>query len=236
MKNPFKPKRKPFFNLVKIVLKPFMKKIKIVNENELLENGSIYLCNHVGARGPMVLEFNLPIDFKFWGTHEMNEGYKSRWNYLYKIYFHQKKKIPKPVSFVLATVLAPLMGGIYKGLQLISTYNDHRLKTTIENSYSVIEKGQSIVVFPEDSSTGYHDVLSKYYAGFYIFAKQLFKKLDYNVKIYNMYYNKKKKVLLIDEFKTVKSLIDKNLSNDEIAEIFKNRANELFEKSKMVVS
>ena len=71
-----KPKRKPFFRFFKCVSRVFIKKPKIVNLNDSLENGSIFLCNHVGVTAPFTLEYYFPKDFHFWGTYEMTLKFK----------------------------------------------------------------------------------------------------------------------------------------------------------------
>ncbi len=233
MKNKkIKPKRKWFFNIVKGFMKPFVGKIKIINENDNLEPASIFLCNHVGARGPFKLEFNFPVDFRFWGTYEMCGGYISRFKYLYNTYFIQKKHNKKFFAFLKAFIISPISGMFYKGLQLIPTYPDSRFLKTIKFSGEILNNGQSIVIFPENSSDGYHDVLKECYAGFYTLAKYYYKHYKKNVKIYNMRYEKTNKTLYIEKGITVEELLKLNLKNSEISEYFRNKTNSIYQKQK----
>ena len=233
MKNKkIKPKRKWFFRIVKAIMKPFVGKIKIINENDELEKGSIYLCNHVGSKGPFKLEFNFPVDFRFWGTYEMCGGYFSRFKYLYKTYFIQKKHNNKFSAFIKAFLIAPFSGMFYKGLQLIPTYPDSRLKNTLEYTCEIINKGQSVVIFPENSSDGYHEVMKEYFAGFYLLAKLYYKKYKKNIKIYNMRYEKKNKTLYIEKGISIEELLKLNLHNKDVSEYFRKRTNALIEKQK----
>ena len=227
-----KPKRKWFFNVVKTLMKPFVGKIKIINENKYLEEKSIYLCNHVGARGPFKLEFNFPVNFRFWGTYEMCGGYFSRFKYLYKTYFIQKKHNNKLSAFIKAFLISPISGMFYKGLQLIPTYPDARFKTTIKKTCDIIKNGQSVVIFPENSSEGYHDILTQYFAGFYTLAKAYYKKYGEDIKIYNMRYEKTNKSLYIENYVTVSELIKLNLSNNEISELFRKKTNQIAHKQR----
>ena len=86
--------RKPFFKIVKKALKIFIKKPEFQVEEESLEDGSIYICNHVGSTVPLKLELHFNRPFKFWGTYEMTFSFKERWNYLAYTYFHKKKHNP----------------------------------------------------------------------------------------------------------------------------------------------
>ena len=63
------------------------------------------------------------------------------------------------MSYIKASVVAVFSGMFYKGLQLIPTYPDGRLKTSIEKSFDYLNKGSNIIIFPEDISKGYFDVL-----------------------------------------------------------------------------
>ena len=133
----------------------------------------------------------------------------------------------KFMSKVKATVVATFSGMFYKGLQLIPTYHDGRLKKTIETSMDYLDKGSNIIIFPEDISQGYVDVLKTYFSGFWVLAKQYVEKFKKDIKIYNMYFKKKTKTLIIDKAISVKELLKKNLDRKAIAEQFKDRANEL---------
>lgn len=222
-----KVKRRPFFRFFKWATRIFVKKPKIINMNETLENGSIFLCNHVGASAPFMLEYYFPRDFHFWGTYEMTMGFKERWRYMAYKEFPNMRHNNKFMSVVKASAVAPFSGMFYKGLQLIPTYPDGRLKKTIETSMDYLSKGSNIIIFPEDISHGYFDVLKSYFSGFWLLAKQYYLKFKKDIKIYNMYFKKKCKTLIIDKAISVKELLSKNLSRHQIAEKFKDRANEL---------
>lgn len=222
-----KIKRRPFFRFFKSATKMFVIKPKIVNLNETIENGSIFLCNHSGATGPFVLEYYFPRDFHFWGTYEMTMGFKERWKYMAYKEFPNMRHNNKFMSVVKASAVAPFSGMFYKGLQLIPTYRDARLKKTIETSMDYLNKDSNIIIFPEDISTGYFDVLKSYFSGFWLLAKQYVEKFKKDIKIYNMYFKKKTKTLIIDKAISVKELLSKKLDRKLIAEQFKDRANEL---------
>lgn len=231
MKKKKKPIRSPLFRCLKGFLKIFIRKPKVVNLNEdkELEESAIYLSNHVGATVPLKLELYFPHNFKFWGTHEMVFTYKERWQYLAHIYFKNKKHKSTFGSKVLATLVCPFMSMFYRGMKLIPTYTDGRSLGTIKFSTDFLNEGNSVIIFPENSSDGYHDVLTQYFAGFVLLAKNVFKKFGKNVKIYNMYYKKKGNTLIIDKYVTIKDILAKNKDIHEVAEHFKNRANELRE-------
>ena len=218
--------RKPFFRFFKMILKIFKRKPKVINFNDKLEESAIYLSNHSGASGPLTHELYFPINFRFWGTHEMVGSIKERYRYLSQIYFYQKKHINKYLSKIIAFFATPILYLFYKGMQIIPTYTDSRLRQTLEESYIELNKGNSIIIFPENSSSGYHKELIQYFAGFLLLAKMYYKKFGRSLKIYNMYYCKKQNKLIIDKCIDYAELIGQD--DKELAEVFKNKANQLY--------
>lgn len=220
--------RKKWWCFILNILQIFKRKPKFIILGEELEDQAIYLCNHVGASGPLTLELYFPKLFRFWGTHEMNEGMKNRFKYLSTIYFHQKKHLPKFLAFFISIFATPVMTIFYKGIRLISTYTDARLVNTFKQSFEVLDQKQSIIIFPEDSSKGYYAHLTKYFAGFVKLAEKSYQR-GQDLLIYNMYYQKKKNIIVVDQPIKYSEIKMWNLSKEEIAEKFRTRANELGE-------
>ena len=221
--------RKPFFRFCKGVMRIFKRKPKLINYNdEPLESGAIYLTNHSAASGPLTHELYFPLDCRFWGTYEMCGSLKERWNYLTNIYFTQKKHFPKWLSKFIGIFATPVMHMYYKGIQIIPTYTDSRLRSTLKTSFDELNKGVSIIIFPENSSDGYHKELKEYFAGFYVLARQYYKKFGKNLKIYNMYYCKRKNLVIIGKATTYLDLANSGKNEREIANDMKEQANEFY--------
>lgn len=223
-------KRKPFFRFVKGILKIFKRKPTVINENDSLDDGAIYLSNHSAASGPLIHELYFPKATRFWGTYEMCGNLKNQWKYLSNIYYPNKKHLPKWLSKIVATIVAPFTHGFYRGIQILPTYPDSRLRTTLKQSFEELDNNRSIIIFPENSSDGYHDVLKQYYAGFFVLARQYYKHTGKNLKIYNMYYCRKKNTLYIKKATTYLDLVSLGKTDKEIADMMKEQANEMYDK------
>lgn len=220
-------KRGKFFNFVKSIMKIFVMKPKYVFLGDSFSDNAIYLTNHIGAKVPIKLELYFPIEMRMWGTYEMNSTYKNRFIYLYKIYFHKKKHMWKWLSFIVAIFATPIMTCFYKGMHLISTYPDGRIFSSMKESLSVLYKDKkSVVIFPENSSDGYHDELKEFYCGFYSLASLCYEK-GLDLPIYLMYFQRKTNICVVDKPVMFSTLLASGLDKNEIAENFKNRANEL---------
>lgn len=219
-------KKKLWFRVYKCFIRLFFRKPKFIYLGEKPNEVSLHLCNHVGAKGPIKLELYYEHNFRFWGTHEMTEGIKSTYKYLSKIYFHEKKHINKFLSKVIAIIATPFLNLVYLGLNLIPTYKDMRLRKTLRESLESLENNQSLVIFPEDSSSGYFDELTYFNDGFVMLLEMAYKK-GFNLPIYVMYYQRKFNRYIIDKKIMYDDLLKLGLKRSEIAEMFRKRCNEL---------
>lgn len=206
----------------------FKRKPNVINENAELDDVAIYLSNHSAASGPLIHELYFPKAIRFWGTHEMCGTLCEQWHYLGTTYYHDKKHLPRWFARVVATLFVPFVHGFYKGVQIIPTYTDGRLRSTLKQSCEVLDSGKSIFIFPENSSDGYHDELTEYFAGFFVLARQYYKKTLKNLKIYNMYYSRKKKTIKIAKATTYLDLVATGKTDKEIAEMMRVQANEMY--------
>lgn len=218
--------RKLWFRCVKAVLKIFVRKPKFKFLGDEFTDQSIVLCNHIGMSGPLTNELYFPRNFRFWGTYEMNSGLKEVYKYLSTTYFHKKKHFKKGVAKLVSVVAAPVCNVFYKGIRLISTYPDHRFKNTINESLKTLKENKSLIIFPEDSSNGYFDKLTSFFAGFIVLAKTCLKR-GLDLPIYVCYFRKKDKKYIVDKPILCSELLAQNLSRYELAKNICDRTNEL---------
>lgn len=219
-------KRKTWFKIVKTILKIFTKKPKFIFLKEVPSEPSLHLCNHVGSKGPLRLELYYKHNFRFWGTHEMNEGAKSTYKYLSTIYFQGKKHMKPVFAKIVAFVATPFLNLIYLGLNLIPTYSDMRLKNTFRESLKCVENNQSIIIFPENSTNGYFDELIEFNRGFVSFLDKAYNK-GIDLPIFLMYFQKKHNRYIVDKKILYSEVLNMKKTSEEIAEMFRIRCNEL---------
>ena len=226
-----KKNRSIWFRGLKSFMKLFIKKseFKFIGDN--VKDGSLIISNHVGTSAPLALELYSDMSFRFWGAYQMNSNIFMVYKYLSKTYYHEKKHWNLFLARLFCLLAAPLCWIFYRGLNLISTYPDVRLRTTIKESVQTIKNNQSVVIFPEDSSKGYFDELKKCYAGFLVLAKNCYKE-GIDLPIYCAYCNKKNKVFLIDNPIMYSDLIKSGKSQQEIANDMMKRINELGEMTR----
>ena len=198
MATKFQQKRKAWFRGFKRFLKIKYKKAQFIYLGDKPTERSLILSNHVSTVPPLTLEIYADYPVRFWGAHEMNFGLKMMYKYQSEVYFHQKRGMNLHLARFICLLASPLTNLFYKGLNLISTYPDARLRQTLDESLTAIkDNGENIVIFPEDSSEGYSDELKGFHAGFVLLAEKcLHNGID--VPIYACYYKKKERQYIFD--------------------------------------
>lgn len=214
-----------FIRLIKKIIRIIRKEPKLVILNDLPDT-AIYYANHSGAAGPLTLSVYFPKILVPWGAYPMTGNYPSRWKYLYYVFYRQKIGYSKVRSFILATLFGIISKILYNGVKLIPTYPDARLRKTVRESIEHLIAKNSLLIFPEDSSSGYKEEIESFHSGIVFLAKQYFKEHKEHIPLVPLYYDKSKqqiitgKPLTLDEFSV-------NSHRKEIAEALRKRLNTL---------
>lgn len=221
-------KKQPVWRRTRKILKLFFKKPEIISLSGELPTKAMYVANHAAMFGPVMYNLYMPIPIAPWGAYPMTENYKSRYNYLRNVYFIQKRHKTKFAATILASFEAALSIYFYRGLRVIPSYNDNRFIKTIRLSMDVLNNDIGVMIFPEDSDEGYHEVLTSFHAGFVELAKYYGKKNDEDIPIYPVYYHAKKRKLIIGNPSKISDYTAKGMSRQEIAADFCKQVNDLF--------
>ena len=219
-------KRKLWFKGLKTIMKMRYKKPAFVYLGEPFQYGSLILSNHEGTDAPMAFEIYHPHPIRMWGAHEMNSGLRKMYAYQTKVYYHEKKHWNLHLARLFCLLASPLTNMFYSGFNLISTYNDARLIKTMKESVSALQKGESLVIFPEDSTKGYLAELEGFHAGFVTLADICLKK-GIDVPIYVSYYKKNEKIYVIDKPVKYSKLKEQFPEKQALLNHLVNRCNEL---------
>jgi 1-acyl-sn-glycerol-3-phosphate acyltransferase len=220
-------KEKFFAATLKKILKLFFKRPRLINLSGEIKDKALFISNHSAASGPIVMSLFFPKKFAPWGTYEMCGNYRQRWDYMYRIFYIQKKGYGKVKAFIMATLVSVFSRYAYRTMGLIPTYKDARLKSTMEESIKTLDDGKGVLIFPENSQTGYKEVLDEYHGGFVALAKLYYKKSNEDLPVYNIYYHKKSNAMVIDKPRYIGRYLSQGYTISQIADIFRQRANEL---------
>lgn len=224
-KKPVK-KRRLWFKCLKGLMRMRYKRPAFVYLGEEFAPGSIILSNHEGTDAPMSFEIYNNDALRMWGTHEMNSGLVKMYKYQTRVYYHEKKGWNLHLARLFCLLASPLTNMFYSGFNLISTYKDARFMKTIRESEQAIKKGESVVIFPEDSTNGYLSELEGFHPGFVMLAEILLKK-GIDVPVYVTYFKKQEKIYVIDKPVKYSELVKKYETREKIADELRLRCNEL---------
>lgn len=223
-----KSTKQPVWKVTSKFLKVFFKKPKIISLTGEIKSNALYLANHSAMMGPLVYNLHFPTPVAPWGAHPMLEGYKSRYRYLKEVYFIQKRHMKKVPASILASFEAFFSIFFYRGMKVIPSYADDRLLTTLRKSIKTLDENRAVMIFPEDSDKGYHEILTKFWGGFIVLAKAYKRQKGVDLPIYPVYYHSKKKVIIIGKPSTLSEYQADGLNKTQIAEKYCNQVNELF--------
>lgn len=221
-----KKERKLWFNIVKKIMRVFIKKSEFVYLGDKITNGGIIISNHEGTSAPLAFELYTDLPIRFWGAYEMNSGLIKMYKYQTRVYYHEKKHWNLHLARLFCLIASPLTNMFYKGLNLISTYKDCRFRNTLKQSIEAINRGNNIVIFPEISDKGYLKELEGFHGGFMLLFRQCIKN-GIDPEVFVSYYKKEDKKYIIDKPLKVSQLLSMNLTEEEILNMLCNRCNEL---------
>ena len=188
--------RKLWFKFVKKIMRIFIKKSDFTYLGDKITNGGIIISNHEGTSAPLAFELYTDLPIRFWGAHEMNSGLIKMYKYQTRVYFHEKKHWNLHLARLYCLIATPLTNMFYKGLNLISTYQDYRFRNTLKQSIDAIERGNNIVIFPEISDKGYLKELEGFHGGFMLLFRQCIKN-GLDPEVFISYYKKEEKKYIL---------------------------------------
>ena len=210
------------------IVKIFTAPTSFVYLGEKAEEPSLFLSNHAAAAGPLTWQYRFDKAKRFWATHENTEGVKSVYRYMSRIYFHRKRHISMLLSKVFAFFASPFISLFFTYVDPIPTFKDDaaRFIGTLRESCDTLASGESIVVFPEDSSQGYFEKPKKFFAGFAVLGERMLRK-GVDIPVFVSYFSKQKHTVLVDSPIRYSALKQLHGNSELIAEALRQRLNEL---------
>ena len=216
-----------FSQLITKILYP-RPKFKYIDADGFIDQPFVFIVNHSGSRVPTRIENYFPVPMYMWGTYEMTEGLKAVRHYLIHTYYHQKKHVPLFFAYIIGTLFAPVPNGFYKGTRLIPTYTDGRLIQTFKETERLVSEGNSLVVYPEDSSDGYKDQIEYLFNGFLTFCQMQLRK-GRDMPIYVSYFQRRKRRFVISKPHFYSELLKQYETHDKIAKELRTEMNSLMD-------
>jgi 1-acyl-sn-glycerol-3-phosphate acyltransferase len=218
----------PIFSALKKILRLFKLRPRIIGSENIPEK-AVFISTHSGASGPFTLSLYFPKIFVPWGAYPMTQGYRSRWRYLYHVFYTKKLKYPKFSAWVLASLFAIISKRLYRGIHLIPSYPDIRIRKTLNESIAHLDAGNSILIFPEDSESGYLEVPMVFHAGFVQLVKEYHKVSEADIPVVPIYFSKKERLIMIGPGESILERL-KHQDIREIADYFRMKIQAMSEE------
>ena len=225
-KNKIVKRGKWWFRGLKNIMKFRYPRPTFIYLGEKFGNGGIILSNHEGTDAPLSLEMYCDKPLRMWGAYEMNSGVVKMYKYQSCVYYHEKKHWNLHLARLFCLIASPLTNMFYKGFNLISTYRDGRFLKTLRESYTALQNGENVVIFPEQSDKGYLEELEGFHLGFVALC-EVCKKRGMDVPVYVTYFRKKDLTYIIDKPILYSELSANGETKEEIAKKLLDRCNEL---------
>ncbi|MCL2675776.1 MAG: hypothetical protein FWE84_04220 [Firmicutes bacterium] len=231
MAKKFKVKQRENFTdkILRAIGALFKRSPKFTDLNEeAIEKKSILIGNHYGAGGPYTYRTHMKHRFMTWGAHQMCEGFKSRWRYLYHVFYRQKKGYRKFPAWIMASLFSLASRWVYGFAGVIPIYYDLNIAHTFKYSFECLSKDVSVFVFPENSNEGYKEIIEEFYPGFLKLAQLYYNKFKVDLPIYTLFFSARHKRVIVGKPMYLQELKKELSSEQEILDCFRNYMNSLY--------
>lgn len=156
--------------------------------------------------------------------------YRDRRSYLMDVLYIQKNGKSKSYARFKSFFEAYFSQFFYRGLKFLPTYPDMRFVRTVKKSIDVLNDDTAIMIFPENSNSGYKDEMTSFFSGFVFVLENYYKKYGADVPVRCIYYHKKKRLMVVSESLYLQDFIKQGMDRNAIADYMKNKTNDLFRK------
>lgn len=219
----------PFFTILqKIVQKIFPKYTIQVSDH--IDGPVVFVSHHQNLYGPFVILLWFPKSLHTWMLHvflEREACFKQYVDYTFTKRFGWNKTFAKivayPISYFITTLLNSGKGiPVYRGTR--------KILKTFHLSIDALNRGESIVLFPDIDYSSSSANITEMYEGFLYLEKYYYKATGKHVCFVPLYASKKKHLLIADEQITFRDGMDFNTERKTVLGKIHDHLNELAKK------
>lgn len=129
---------------------------------------AVFVCNHLGALGPIAAYASIPLKLHFWIHASMLDPALAP-DYLRLDFVEPQLHITPPFSYWLAAAISKIHVPLLRAIGGIPVYqNPEQIRQTFELSMNILKQGGYLLIFPEDASlpADEHNKMSPFKKGF----------------------------------------------------------------------
>lgn len=164
----------PYYKFAKFIVKTFSTKYKFNVEKPV--TAKIYVCRHKNSHGVVNLLKSADFDLHPLALNVFTD-FKSCFKHLFSYTFTKRYKIPKILAFIPAVISAMVISPLVKSAKAVPVYrNSVKSCLTLKNATAFLEKGESLIVFPDVDYNLVSGEVKSIYSGF-LYIDKLYHKL-----------------------------------------------------------
>lgn len=157
----------------------------------------ILVANHAGSFGPVSVITTMPVRMHPWVSHEVTD-LRSVAKRIQAEFLEQELHLKPPLSSWLARVIGRICVALMKDIGAIPVYSQSRkISSTVQESLRLMEEGQNILVFAEDSKRPLNATICEFCTGFIHLAKLYYEKTRKAVLFVPVAVNRKVRGILV---------------------------------------
>lgn len=186
-----------FFSALKIIVRLFLRQPRLELVNPLPTGPVVFVANHEGAWGPIMLYYFLPANFSPWVISEITLP-GSCHRYLEADFVCRELKLPPPLSGFLARTIEIICLPLMKWLDVIPVFNGNReIISTINKSLHKLKQGHNLLIFPEIAGSS-PEAIQKFNPGFINLARIYQRETGRQLPFIPLVVNKKNRTIRIE--------------------------------------
>lgn len=164
-------------------------------EEGLSDEPAVYLCNHSAANGPALMTLWFPLRHKTWMiSYALDKEIGPQYFY-HDALFGRGRKC-KWFWKLLSRIVMPMLRPLLQMGDPIVVHHDRRIVEAFNESVDALEKGQSVVIFPE-SPVRYSKYVHTVYDGFADVGRAYYAKTGKKLKFYPVYAEKSNRIISV---------------------------------------
>jgi hypothetical protein len=227
-------KKSKAFGFIKKLGGFFLRRAKVIQHDETLPEQAIYLTTH-GIKpllGIMKNEISMPreVEFATIGTHELCNPYFKRLMWGCNVHYRMRNGWGRVRAFFASAIVCIFLGQLYKMARIIPSFRDMRSRRTMSESFRALDKGYSILLYPENLDHLYNNIMVEFLPGFVVIAKLYYERTGKEIPIVPCYFSYQFNKLVIGKPISAIQMLNEGKTKEEVAEFFRVKVMELYDQ------
>ena len=150
-----------FYHLLAGLIDSFFWHGELLGSENLPQKGpAVFIGNHLGSLGPIGAATTIPLRLYPW-IHDHMVDYEKAAAYLNMDFVERRLKLKPPVSLAVSKVLSKITVPMFHSMGCIPVYRVYEnIEITWNKSLSCLCEGKFLLVFPEDESLGFNNIIN----------------------------------------------------------------------------